>query len=238
MQHRAREIIGRGIAGKRRLFDFRAAGIGQTEHFPDLVVGLARRIVAGAAEFAVAPGPAHIQQQRVAAGNDQRQMRRHRSLRSRNGESRCPSRWLMPRKGRPKRAGHRLGRGAADQQRRGQPGAAGRGERIDLRHGHAGIGQRFFDQVRAGAASGCGRQARAPPRRVRGGVRSARKFPRPALRRACRILATQDRHRGFVAGGFDRKKHGHAARRIFARSLDWGLLRSTARREELMIVDL
>jgi hypothetical protein len=27
-------------------------------------------------------------------------------------------------------------------------------------------------------------------------------------------------------------------RRIFARSLDWGLLRSTARREELMIVDL
>jgi hypothetical protein len=23
-------------------------------------------------------------------------------------------------------------------------------------------------------------------------------------------LATQDRHRGFVAGGFDRKKHGHA----------------------------
>jgi hypothetical protein len=62
---------------------------------------LARRIIAGAAEFAVAPRPLDIQQQRVAAGNDQRHMRRH-LVRSRNGDKQMPFQMVDAEKWPPK----------------------------------------------------------------------------------------------------------------------------------------
>ena len=82
------------------------------------------------------------------------------------------------------RAGHALGRRAADQQRRRQPRPGRRGECIDLPHRRHRRPPAPFPPARADAASGCGRRAREPRRRARGAARSARKFPMPAPRSA------------------------------------------------------
>src|SRR5687768_1903555 len=77
VQHRSWEIERGGIALAGDFFNFGSAGVMQAEHFADLVVGFARGVIARAAEFVVAAGTFHIEQQGVTAGNDEREMRWH-----------------------------------------------------------------------------------------------------------------------------------------------------------------
>ena len=146
VQHRAREIISSRIATAGDFFDLGSAGIRQAQHLSHLVIGLPRRVVAGAAQFLIATWTFHIQQQGVTAGNDQRCVRWNRGLVEKRRQQ-MAFQMVDAQEGSPRRAGHGFGRRAADQQRRRQPRTGGGGKCIDLRHGNACIRQRLFHQA-------------------------------------------------------------------------------------------
>ena len=74
--HRPREPDRLGIALAREPIDRGTARVAEPEEAGDLVERLARRVVDRLAEHAVAPVAVHRDEQRVAAGDDERDERR------------------------------------------------------------------------------------------------------------------------------------------------------------------
>ena len=75
MQHGPRKVETARIAALGSAVDFRAAGVGQVEHFGHLVEGLAGSIIAGTPQQFILPAAPHMHQQRVSPGDDQAQVR-------------------------------------------------------------------------------------------------------------------------------------------------------------------
>ena len=116
VQHGPREIEGRGIAVARFLFDFGSARIWQPEHLAHFVECLAGRIIARATKPRVMARTLDIEQERVTAGNNQRQVRRHGTAIKKRREQ-VALEVVDPKKRAIKRAGDTLRDSAADQQR-------------------------------------------------------------------------------------------------------------------------
>ena len=116
-----------------RAVDVRAAGERQPEQAGDLVEGLARGVVDGLAERLDGGGDVLDAQQRgVAAADEQREARvgQRAVLELVDGDVGGEVVDAVQRLAEPDR--QRLGRGHADEQRAGQAGAAGHGDRVDL----------------------------------------------------------------------------------------------------------
>jgi hypothetical protein len=71
------EANGARVAVARELFDYRPARIAEPEHLRDLVVSLARRVVARAREHFVLARLRHEEEVRVPARDDEREGRVH-----------------------------------------------------------------------------------------------------------------------------------------------------------------
>ena len=80
VQHGARKIEGRGIAIARFLFDFGSTRVWQPKHLANFVESFAGRVIARTTKPRVMARALDIEQQRVTAGNNQRQVRRHRTV--------------------------------------------------------------------------------------------------------------------------------------------------------------
>ena len=102
--HRPRQRKRVRIARLRQFVDDRPRRVAEAEHLADLVERLAGGVVAGGAEQLVDAVVARDHQLRVAAGDEQRQVREagRRVAPSSHTADRWPSRWLTPTSGRPR----------------------------------------------------------------------------------------------------------------------------------------
>ena len=189
----------------------RAAGVGQPEQLCDFVERFARRVVARFAEHAVVAPGGDIDEQCVAAGHEQGREWRHRlrmlerlredvSLEMVHGNNRNAE---------SKR--ERLGVTHADEQRADEPGRIGDANGVNVRRGHAGVGQRPRDDRHDGGQVSARRNLRHYA------AKNAVDVLRENHQRIhARVVAGAAEHgrRGFVAGGFDAEDFCHSASKL------------------------
>ena len=111
----------------------RAPRIREPEQLGNLVERFAGRVVARAAEQAVASPRLDVEQQRVSAGDEQRRERRHGVGDASSAVAkRCPSMWCTPITGTPRANANALRVAHADEQRADEPGRVGHRDRVDV----------------------------------------------------------------------------------------------------------
>ena len=156
VQHRPREADRLGVAVHRFTIDRRAAGVAEPEEASDLVERLAGGVVDRLPEQAVLAVVLHLDQHRVAAGDqhhDQRELQRRVFQEGRIEVGLHvvdADEWDVPRQR------QRLRRRHTDEQRADQAGPDGARDRVDALFGDAGLDDRAGDhrveQVEVGTA--------------------------------------------------------------------------------------
>ena len=130
----ARKRMGRGVPSRRQPLDVRSAGVTQAQQLRPLVQGLTGRVITRRGKHAERTVRRHVEQKRVAAGDDQGEVRQRcrerlregrRSPRMHRDEGRpdVAPQVVHPRHRNPERQGERLRRGHPDGQARRQPGS-------------------------------------------------------------------------------------------------------------------
>ncbi len=166
-RERAREVVRGAVTLTGDAVDVRAAGIGQSEQPGDLVERLPRGVIDRLAEQRDVGGDVVDEQDLGVAAADQH--RRHAPVEATvlelvdgdvGGEVVDAVERLVVCEG------ERLGGGDADQQRAGQAGAAGHGDRVDVLDAYAGLGvgllERRDHRLEVGAAGDLGHDAAEP----------------------------------------------------------------------------
>ena len=128
----ARQIKGGVVAALRQLVERSPARIGQAEHARDLVEAFPRRVVAGRPEDADIGIPAHVGNEAVPAGDDQRQKRR-RQLGIRDvARGNVPPDMMDRDERHAQRQRQTFGEIDADEQRADEPRGVRDGDGVDL----------------------------------------------------------------------------------------------------------
>ena len=143
-QHRPRQGKTRGIAARRFALDRRPAGIAEAEQLRALVEGLARGIVDGRAETAIAPDPFDDQRLAMAAGNQQQQIGKW-DIRDKAHAQRMAFEMIDRDKGQLAGKGDRFGLHHADDDAADEARPARRGHRVEVAETDAGRAQGLFD---------------------------------------------------------------------------------------------
>ena len=154
----------------------RPARIAEAEQLRHLVVRLARRIVARAAEQLVAPGPLDEIQAGVAAGHDQHDRRQRQLAVLSTSDSMWPARWCTATSGRPAAAAAAFANDTPTSSEPTRPGPCVTATAPRSRPGDAGVARARARRRRR--CRGCAAATRAPARR-----RPTRDGSAPATRR-------------------------------------------------------
>ena len=205
----ARPSIGRGNANRfgitvgRRAFDLGSAGIGQRQHFRDLVEGLAHRVVDGGAEPDIIADADDRDDLGMTAGGEEQAVGKFERI----GQPRRQRMGLeMVDRDQRRVVHHRNGFGSreADDHATDQAGA-GRGcDRRQLREADTGFLHGAFDDAVEQIDMGAGRDLRHHATEA-GVLRYLRVDDIGQNPAAAVVVALDHGGRGFVAGGFDPK---------------------------------
>ena len=141
VEKRARKAEAAGVARARLGFDGRTARLRQPEELRDLVEGLARRVVDGAAEAAEAHGTVDGEELAVAARDQQHQVGKADVLDEPRGQ-RVPGEVVDAPERQPAGGGEALGEHHAGQHPADQPGAGGDGDGVEVGEPDAGPAER------------------------------------------------------------------------------------------------
>ena len=143
----ARQIVGAIVAALRHAVDHRPAGIAEAEQLGHLVVGLARRVVAGAADQVVLAVGRHQVEAGVPAGDDEHDRRQRQRPVVQDQRLDVAGEMVHGDERHVERHRHRLGRLQPDQQRADQARPLRHRDGTEIAPADAGVAQRPLEHA-------------------------------------------------------------------------------------------